>query len=107
MIAGILKQLFGDKSTKDRKEYQPIIDQVNTFLGSVQALSDDELRGKTAQFQERVKVATQSLEDELKQLNVAANDVATEIHLKEELYEKIDKLSKSIDEKIEEEQSNR
>ncbi|MFM2041345.1 MAG: preprotein translocase subunit SecA [Bacteroidota bacterium] len=103
MIAGILKQLFGDKSTKDRKEYQPIIDQVNTFLGSVQALSDDELRGKTAKFQERVKVATQSLEDELKQLNVAANDVATEIHLKEELYEKIDKLSKSIDEKIEEE----
>ena len=103
MIAGILKQLFGDKSTKDRKEYQPIIDQVTTFLGTVQSLSDDELRGKTAQFQLQVKAATQSLEDELSELNSAANDVATEIHLKEELYEKIDKLSKTIDEKIEEE----
>jgi hypothetical protein len=28
----ILKKIFGDKSTKDRKEYQPYIDNSNKFF---------------------------------------------------------------------------
>lgn len=102
MISGLLKKLFGDKSAKELKEYQPIIDKSNAFFDQIQSLSDDELRGKTAYFQGVVKEGTRALEDELKELNIVATDAATLIHQKEELFDKIDKLSKSIDDKIEE-----
>lgn len=102
MISDLLKKFFGDKSAKDRKEYQPIIDQANQFFTSFKSLSDDELRAKTTHFQNLVKEGTQSLENELQELNQKATDLSTPIHQKEELFEKIDKLSKSIDEKIEE-----
>jgi len=102
MISGLLKKFFGDKTSKDRKEYQPIIDQANEFFKTFSALSDDELRAKTAYFQNLVKEGTKSLEEELNSLNELATNPVTPIHEKEELFEKIDKLSKTIDEKIEE-----
>ena len=91
MIAGILKKLFGDKSAKDRKEYQPIIDKANEFFNSFRTISDDELRAKTASFQALVKTTTQPLEDELASLTQLGSDVSTPIHAKEAIFEKIDK----------------
>ena len=102
MVAGLLKKLFGDKSTKDRKEYQPIIDKSNEFFNSFQSLSDDDLRGKTIFFQEKIKAATSDLEKELEDLNKKASDVNTDINEKEELFDQIDKMVKTIDQKIEE-----
>ncbi|MFN5844919.1 MAG: DEAD/DEAH box helicase, partial [Flavobacteriia bacterium] len=102
MISDLLKKFFGDKSAKDRKEYQPIIDKANEFFLAFRNVSDNELRDKTSMFQTRVKEGTQKLEDELKQLTDQATDINTSIHLKEELFEEIDKLSKTIDDKIEE-----
>jgi preprotein translocase subunit SecA len=102
MIQGLLRQLFGDKTAKDRKEYQPIIDKSNEFFNQFRSLSDDELRGKTALFQKKVQDHIQSLENELTELNNKAADLSTPIHEKEDLFEQIDKLSKTIDEKIEE-----
>jgi preprotein translocase subunit SecA len=102
MVLNILKKFFGDKSAKDRKEYQPSIDQTNEFQNNLKNLSDDELRGKTAVFQEIIATGIQSLEDELKKLKEKANDANTPIQEKEPLFESIDKIGKSIDEKIEE-----
>lgn len=102
MISGLLKQIFGDKTAKDRKEYQPIIDKANNFFQSFQSLSDDELRGKTAGFQSKVKQQIQPLEDELSELNKKATSPSTPIHEKEELFEAIDRMTKTIDDKIEE-----
>ena len=50
MISNILKKLFGDKSAKDQKQYQPAIDASNKFSAEFLSISDDELRGKTAKF---------------------------------------------------------
>ena len=102
MIQGILKKIFGDKSVKDRKAYQPIIDKALEFGTQFRSLSDDELRAKTAYFQNLIKEGTQSLENEIQELNDKANDPNTVIFDKEAIFEKIDKLSKSIDDKIEE-----
>lgn len=102
MISELLKKFFGDKTAKDRKVYQPIIDQANEFFNSFRNISDDELRLKTIYFQNTVKEGTKLLEDELDKLNILATDPATPINQKEELFERIDKLSKTIDEKIEE-----
>ena len=50
MAINIFKNLFGDKSVKDRKEYQPSIDKTNEFQTQFKNLSDSELRAKTAEF---------------------------------------------------------
>ena len=54
MALNILQKLFGNKSSKDRKEYQPIIDKTNEFFATYASLSDDELRGKTTSFREQI-----------------------------------------------------
>jgi preprotein translocase subunit SecA len=102
MIQGLLKKIFGDKSLKDQKAYQPIIDKTLEFGRQFTSLSDDELRAKTLYFQNLIKDGTRSLEDEIDILNKKANDSSTPIFDKEAIFEKIDALSKSIDEKIEE-----
>ena len=55
MIQSILKKIFGDKSTTDRKSYQPIIDKTLEFQKEFQNISDDELRSKTVHFQDLIK----------------------------------------------------
>ena len=102
MALNIMKSLFGDKSTKDRKEYQPIIDQTNAAFTQLQSISDDELRGKTTIFQKMVIEATKDLEAELADLKVKADDINTPVQDKEELFESIDKMTGKIDAKIEE-----
>ncbi|EPB65389.1 SecA DEAD-like domain protein, partial [Ancylostoma ceylanicum] len=86
MLSSLLKKIIGDKSVKDRKEYQPYIDKARSFQEQFKSLSDDELRTKTTEFQKAGKVENKDL---------SIND-------KEALYDKIDSMTKVIDEKIEE-----
>jgi preprotein translocase subunit SecA len=102
MIAGLLKQLFGDKTAKDRKDYQPIIDKTNSFSLEINSLSDDDLRNKTLTFRKSIVDYVQELENQLAELNATASDINTPIDQKEELFDKIDKMVKTIDDKIEE-----
>ncbi len=102
MAFNIFKKILGDKSAKDRKEYQPSIDKANEFQAALRSISDDALRGKTATFKELIQKAIQPLEDELSQLKATASDISTPVQDKEVLFESIDKLGKTIDEKIEE-----
>jgi preprotein translocase subunit SecA len=101
MIGGILKKILGDKSDKDRKEYQPIIDKVNEIFESLKSISDDQLRQRTDQFQEQIKTATAKLEEEVIQLEQKANNPETPVLEKEQIFERIDKISEEIDEQIE------
>jgi preprotein translocase subunit SecA len=101
MIGGILKKILGDKSDKDRKEYQPIIDKVNEIYAGLKNISDDELRQKTDVFQERIKSSTAKLEEEVIKLDQKANSIETPVLEKEQIFERIDKISEEIDEQIE------
>lgn len=102
MAINIFKNLFGDKSVKDRKEYQPSIDKTNEFQAQFKNLSDSELRAKTAEFKSLILEGTKDLEAELKDLKDKAASTTTAIHDKETLFESIDKMTQKIDDKIEE-----
>ena len=102
MALKIFQKLFGDKSSKDRKKYQPIIDKTNAFQEEFKSLSDDELRAKTNSFKTHVRSYIDEMEKELATLKNKADNISTPIHEKEDLYEQIDKLEKKIDDKIEE-----
>lgn len=50
----MLKLLLGDPNARKLKKYQPYITEINLLEEEIQALSDEELKGKTAEFQQRL-----------------------------------------------------
>ncbi|MDD2983829.1 MAG: preprotein translocase subunit SecA [Crocinitomicaceae bacterium] len=102
MINQLLKKIFGDKSSQDRKEYQPIIDQTNQFSEKLRNISDNELRSKTTEFKSKIKAATKSLDDRILELREKADGNEISVLDKEDLFDEIDKLTKEIDSVIEE-----
>ena len=51
----LIEKLFGNFSDKELKRIQPIAKKVEELEPQMQKLSDEELRGKTAEFRERLK----------------------------------------------------
>ncbi|MEA4941690.1 MAG: preprotein translocase subunit SecA [Oscillibacter sp.] len=49
-----MKKIFGDYSSRELKQIYPIVDKIDAMGDEYKALSDEELRGKTAQFKERL-----------------------------------------------------
>ncbi|MBM3430472.1 MAG: preprotein translocase subunit SecA, partial [Bacteroidetes bacterium] len=101
MIGDILKKLFGDKSSKDKKEYWPYVEKVVQAHKQIISLTDNELRLRTRSFQEKIENDKQSLEDELSALQQKAADFNTSLEEKTALFEEIEKIEKKIDEQIE------
>ena len=101
MIGDILKKIFGDKSAKDKKLYWPYVEQATAALETVKALSDNELRAKTIEFKKIISDEKEVLENELTELRAKAEDLTTPIEEKEQLFEKVERLEKEIDEQIE------
>ncbi|NBW71697.1 MAG: preprotein translocase subunit SecA, partial [Flavobacteriia bacterium] len=101
MIGDLLKKIFGDKNTKDKKFYWPYVEEALAFNAQTKNLSDDELREKTRQFKDLIQQEKLSLENEISELRKEADDINTAIENKEDLFDKIDKLEKAIDEQIE------
>jgi preprotein translocase subunit SecA len=54
MISGLLKKIFGSRNDRLIKQYSAIVRQINALEPGVSALSDEELRGKTAEFKARL-----------------------------------------------------
>lgn len=52
---GLLNKLFGNYSEREVKRIRPIVDKIDSLGAAMEALSDDELRGKTDEFKERVQ----------------------------------------------------
>ncbi|MBR2363797.1 MAG: preprotein translocase subunit SecA [Lentisphaeria bacterium] len=55
MLTKILKAIFGDKSARDVKKLRRIVEKINALEVEYQKLTDDELKAKTPEFQERLK----------------------------------------------------
>src|SRR4051794_28951667 len=62
MLDTLLAKVVGTQNDRELKRLRPIVGQVNAQEPAVQALSDDQLRAKTAEFRERV-AAGESLDD--------------------------------------------
>jgi len=60
----MFKTVLGDPNTRKLKKYQPYVADVNVLEEEIQALSDEQLKGKTAEFQQRLEKATTDREQE-------------------------------------------
>ncbi|MFY9707009.1 MAG: preprotein translocase subunit SecA [Desulfobacterales bacterium] len=55
MVASFLTKVFGSKNERELKKLQPVIEQINALETDLRALSDDQLKGHTAKFKERLQ----------------------------------------------------
>ncbi len=58
----MLKKLLGDPNARKLKKYQPIVTEVQLLEDEIKPLSDQELRGKTIEFRQRLEKG-ETLED--------------------------------------------
>jgi preprotein translocase subunit SecA len=55
MISSILKKIIGTKNERELKRLQPLVEAANSFEPKMQGYTDDELRGLTPHFKERLE----------------------------------------------------
>ena len=72
---GLMEKIFGDLNTKEVKKLEKIADSVIALEDSMSVLTDDELRGKTAEFKERIANG-ETLDDILPEAFAACREAA-------------------------------
>jgi preprotein translocase subunit SecA len=102
-MLGYLSKLFGgSKSEKDVRKIEPLVGQINQFFTRYQQLSNDELRGKTAEFRERIKAHLQVIDKEIAEKNQTAEQLPFEdLAEKDAIYQEVDRLRKERNQQIE------
>ena len=50
-----LTKIFGTHSERELKRIMPIVDKVESYRDAMVALSDDELKGKTKEYKDRLE----------------------------------------------------
>ncbi len=102
ILASLIKLVFGSKADKDRKEIEPYVAKVKAIYPSIEKLSNDELRGRSAAL--RKAIADYIAADEARIIEIRAQLELSETSLsqKESISKEIDQLKQRIDEKIEE-----
>src|SRR5688572_29261683 len=103
MLGFISKMFGGSKSEKDVKRIQPQVETINQHFASYQSLTNDELRGKTQQFRDRIKKHLTAIDEEIEAANKKAEELLfNDLLGKDAIYQEVDKLKKDRDKKIEE-----
>ncbi len=97
----ILTSLFGGKkSDRDVKEMRPVVDEINEIYETLHSLTDDELRGKTQEFREKIRTETKEIEDEIESLKIQLKE-DTEGLDRTATHDRIQELKKELKETIE------
>ena len=75
---GLINKLFGTRSQREIKKLQPTLDKILGLEEEYKALSEEELRGKTAQFKERLNQG-ETLDDLLPEAFAAIREAADRV----------------------------
>ena len=90
----ILKSLFGDKSTRDMKLIQPLVEKIKAASPEIEKLDNDALRAKTKEIQNAIQSSGQEQKKQIEAIKQTIEN--TPIDERAELFEQIDKLEKEI-----------
>ncbi|HLJ86842.1 MAG TPA: preprotein translocase subunit SecA [Candidatus Angelobacter sp.] len=78
MIGKLAAKIFGTSNEREIKRLLPLVGSINALEGEMQQLSDEQLRAKTKEFQDRIRVRLEGIEDETERL-AARKEVLDEI----------------------------
>ncbi len=100
-LSKIIKLFFGSKAEKDRKEIEPYVQKVRDVYPSIKALSNDELRAKSAALMKKIADFIADDEAHIVEQKAKLELAETTLSEKEKISKDIDQTTKRIDEKIE------
>ena len=92
MLGKILKLFVGDKSKKDLKLINPIIEEIHSFEQEMNSLSNDELRNQTTIFKDDIHNSCSEINSQIEKIKSEIDDVI-DFDKKEALFNQIDKLN--------------
>ena len=74
----IIEKMFGTHSQRELKRIMPIVDKIDSLRPSMQALSDEELRGKTREYKKRLEEG-ETLDDLLPEAFATVREAAKRV----------------------------
>lgn len=101
-MLNLLSKIFGSKSARDIKHIQPLVDKIKVEYAKLDGISNDELRAKTVYFKEIIAEYLAAIDSEIEEIKAEAERAEQDMSAKTALYERIDKLEKERDKKLEE-----
>lgn len=99
-LTNTFKKILGNKADRDLKEVTPLVEKIKAVYPTLATLTNDELRGKTTFFKNKINdhLASEYAEiDALKQKVNAEKD----IDKKEAIYASMDKIEEGLNAKLE------
>ncbi len=90
----IIKKIFGNKAQRDLREIEPFVNKAKAAYEKVVSLSNDEMRAFASQIKQKVQDYIIDEITRIDELKASVED--TEIHLREKIYQEIDKLQKDV-----------
>ena len=93
-LSDIIKKFFGNKSDRDMKKIMPIIKEIKAVSPEIEQLSNDELRGRTADIRRMLQESVKTQRDEI--ASIKAQIETIDYEEREPLWERIDKIEKEI-----------
>ncbi len=90
----ILKKFFGNKSERDRKLIEPLVEKVKSLQPKIARLDNDDLRARTQELRRKVKDSAKKQEEKIAELKAQIED--TPIDEREDIFNQIDKLEKEV-----------
>ena len=99
-LADIIKKIFGSKADRDYKAVKPTLQKILAVYPEIDALSNDDLRARSAALKQRLREVEAPFEDRMAQIR---EELGKDIPVseKEKLATESDKLVKDEDEAIE------
>ena len=90
----ILKSLFGDKSTRDMKLIQPLVEKVKAMTPQVEQMDNDTLRQRTKEIRQQVQDTAKTQRAQIEELKSTIEN--TPIDERADIFDKIDKIEKEV-----------
>ncbi|WP_183575238.1 preprotein translocase subunit SecA [Mucilaginibacter sp. X5P1] len=97
-----ISKLFGSKSERDVKSILPLVEKVKAEFAKLDNISNDELRARTIDFKETIKVGLAGIDAEIQAIkDRTENELDIDVAEKVELYTQLDKLEKDRNKELE------
>jgi preprotein translocase subunit SecA len=90
-ISKSVTKIFGTKSERDIKALMPIVENIKSEYAKLASLSDDELRGKTAEFKSRIGAFLADIDNQITALHTSAEETE-DVDAKDRFFQQIDAL---------------
>ncbi len=94
-----ISKIFGNKATRDLNEVNPVVNKIKEAYTEIEKLSNDELRAKTKELEQRIHADVQDDKARIEELKSGMEDIPLEE--RESIWNEVDKIEKEIISKFE------